>query len=149
MEDMPLCDNSSMLWNYHVEYLNATATGSHGIIERTKCLLPCSFMEYKVIDISQIIKSYSYHVPLKVFCLQVKGKPDLVNHHENKTRLRISFTSDRILVRKEELAFSFDSLVADCGGVLGLFLGFNFLMVWEFFINFCSFVQLAINKRQK
>ena len=48
MEDMPLCDNSSMLWNYHVEYLTSTATGSHGITERTKCLLPCSFMEYKV-----------------------------------------------------------------------------------------------------
>ena len=77
------------------------------------------------------------------------GKPDVAKHHENKTRLRMSFTSDRILVRKEELAFPFDSLVADCGGVLGLFLGFNFLMVWEFFINFCSFVQLAINKRQK
>ena len=48
MEDMPLCDNSSLLWNYHVEYLTLTATGSYGITEMTKCLLPCSFMEYKV-----------------------------------------------------------------------------------------------------
>ena len=31
---------------------------------------------------------------------------------------------------KEVEAFPFVSLVADCGGLLGLFLGFNFLMVW-------------------
>ena len=32
-------------------------------------------------------------------------------------------------VLKEEEAYSFLSLVSDCGGVLGLFIGFNFLMV--------------------
>ena len=39
--------------------------------------------------------------------------------------------SDLIEVQKEEEVYPFLSLVADCGGVLGLFIGFNFLMVWD------------------
>ena len=42
-----------------------------------------------------------------------------------------AFASDTVTVKREEEAFSFGSLVADCGGVLGLFIGFNFLMVWD------------------
>ena len=51
-----------------------------------------------------------------------------------KTELWPVFASDTVLVKKEEEAFSFVSLVADCGGVLGLFIGFNFLMVWDWII---------------
>ena len=39
--------------------------------------------------------------------------------------------SSNVLVLKEEEAFSLGSFVADCGGVLGLFVGFNFLMIWD------------------
>ena len=42
--------------------------------------------------------------------------------------------SSPVQVLKEEEAFSFGSLVADCGGVLGLFIGFNFLMVWDWIV---------------
>ena len=31
----------------------------------------------------------------------------------------------------EEEAYSIGYLVADCGGVMGLFVGFNFLMIWD------------------
>ena len=48
-----------------------------------------------------------------------------------KTELWTAFASDTVTVKREEEAFSFGSLVADCGGVLGLFIGFNFLMVWD------------------
>ena len=37
-------------------------------------------------------------------------------------------------MEKEEEAFSFESLVADVGGILGLFIGFNFLEIMQFFI---------------
>ena len=46
--------------------------------------------------------------------------------------LSLMFTSATVSVEKEEMEFSFEDLVADCGGVLGLFIGFNFLMVWDF-----------------
>ena len=52
------------------------------------------------------------------------------------------FASDNVLVKKEEEAFSFVSLVADCGGVLGLFIGFNFLMVWDWIIIAFSMIPL-------
>ena len=42
------------------------------------------------------------------------------------------FDRPGVLTETEELAYSLSSLVADCGGVLGLFVGFNFLMIWDF-----------------
>ena len=47
------------------------------------------------------------------------------------TALSFTFASDTIQILREEEAYSFLSLVADCGGVLGLFIGFNFLMIWD------------------
>ena len=49
-----------------------------------------------------------------------------------KTLVSILFESDNIEIEKEVEAFPFVSLVADVGGVLGLFLGFNILMIWDF-----------------
>ena len=39
-----------------------------------------------------------------------------------------------VQVLREEEAHSFSSLVADVGGVLGLFIGFNFLMVLDLIV---------------
>ena len=50
------------------------------------------------------------------------------------TVLLQSFASDSVIVQREVEAFSFQSLVADCGGVLGLFIGFNFLTVWDWIV---------------
>ena len=54
--------------------------------------------------------------------------------HENITTLKIMFGSPTLLIEREQLAFPFSSLVADCGGTLGLFIGFNFVMIWDFFM---------------
>ena len=50
------------------------------------------------------------------------------------TILRPSFVSNKIQVLKEVEAYPALSLVADVGGVLGLFIGFNFLMVWDWIV---------------
>ena len=42
------------------------------------------------------------------------------------------FSSFEVLT--EEEAYPLLSLVADVGGVLGLFVGFNFLMVWDWIV---------------
>ena len=62
----------------------------------------------------------------------VKRLPTLSPHGVTKTMVRILFESDNIEVEKEVKAFPFVSLVADVGGVLGLFLGLNILMIWDF-----------------
>ena len=52
-----------------------------------------------------------------------------------KSELQPIFTFDTVQVQREEEAFSFGSLVADIGGVLGLFIGFNFLMAWDLMLT--------------
>ena len=49
----------------------------------------------------------------------------------NTTLLYILFDRPSITTETEEEAYSFGYLVADCGGVMGLFVGFNFLMIWD------------------
>ena len=60
---------------------------------------------------------------------------NLAKDTTNNTRLSLLYTSASVQVLKEKEAFSFESLVADIGGVLGLFFGFNFLFVWEWILR--------------
>ena len=48
MEGLPLCDNRTMLLKYGENYIHAVNYGKNALLERTKCMMPCSFMEYKV-----------------------------------------------------------------------------------------------------
>ena len=48
------------------------------------------------------------------------------------TAVKIVFESSTVYVEKEEPAYDIETFVADLGGVLGLFVGFNFLMAWDF-----------------
>ena len=48
--------------------------------------------------------------------------------------MRIIFGSSQVQVEEEEEAASFSSLVAECGGTLGLFIGFNFMMLWDLIV---------------
>ena len=59
---------------------------------------------------------------------------------QEDTELILAYTGNSIEVQKEEEAYSFLSLVADVGGVLGLFIGFNFLMFWDCTIS--AFIYL-------
>ena len=60
----------------------------------------------------------------------------------NKSVLMPYFSTNFVEVHKEELAYNTRDLVADVGGVLGLFIGFNFLMIWDWIVwgiqKFCT-----------
>ena len=63
--------------------------------------------------------------------------PDAMDNlwgRDNKTKIMPYFTSKSVKVLREEEAYPFGSLVADVGGVLGLFIGFNFLMIWDWIV---------------
>ena len=62
-----------------------------------------------------------------------------------KSELQPVFTSDTVQVQREEEAFSFGSLVADIGGVLGLFIGFNFLMAWDLMMKALRKVHCSVS----
>ena len=53
----------------------------------------------------------------------------------NTTALIVMFSSKKVVIEKEEAAYPPISFVADCGGLLGLFVGFNFLLVWDCFVE--------------
>ena len=52
----------------------------------------------------------------------------------NFSMLRLSFVCNKIHDLTEVPAYPALSLVADVGGVLGLFIGFNFLMLWDWIV---------------
>ena len=65
--------------------------------------------------------------------------PEIMNDlslykRDNLSELMPYFSSKSIEVLREEEAYPIGSLVADVGGVLGLFIGFNFLMFWDLIV---------------
>ena len=55
-------------------------------------------------------------------------------HAADKIQVKIKLGKKTLQIEREQLAFSLSSFVAECGGTLGLFIGFNFVMIWDFFI---------------
>ena len=66
--------------------------------------------------------------------IQMTETPTPVTY-SNMTAIIPFFTSESVQVSYEEEAHSLGSLVADIGGVLGLFVGFNFVMVWDWIVS--------------
>ena len=64
--------------------------------------------------------------------VQLAGDPLMVPiKGSNTTKVSIRFASPTMTTEQEEMAYSFQTLIADFGGILGLFVGFNFLMIWD------------------
>ena len=63
-----------------------------------------------------------------------------------ETGVEIMFGSGHVLVEREEETFPFESFVAECGGCLGLFLGFSFLMAWDILQVFLFQVHEYVQK---
>ena len=61
----------------------------------------------------------------------MEGEPIVMDTKKNISEIRILFSGQTVIIEKEELAYPFIALMADFGGVLGLFIGFNFLMLWD------------------
>ena len=51
------------------------------------------------------------------------------------------FASSLTVLEQEVYKVDITDLVADCGGILGLFVGFNFLMVWDFLVSFVKKIK--------
>ena len=49
--------------------------------------------------------------------------------------LQLSFGKTEAFEEKEALVYEFESFVSEGGGALGLFLGFSFVMVWDWLMT--------------
>ena len=58
----------------------------------------------------------------------------MMDTKQNISGIRVLFSGQTIFIEREELAYPFITLLADFGGVLGLFIGFNFLMIWDIIV---------------
>ena len=65
---------------------------------------------------------------------QLVEDPLVLRSEVNMTVLRLMYSSPTIHIEREEEAYPARTLVADLGGALGLFIGFNFLMIWDLLI---------------
>ena len=50
----------------------------------------------------------------------------------NETKVAITMASKTITRKNEVRMYPIESFISEFGGALGLFLGFSFLMVWDF-----------------
>ena len=105
--DIPLCDKEQW-FRYGLEQDKYFMMEQTQLVDYTECPLPCSYKEYKLVEtpISRILG-------------------------DTECTLDIIFASRVVVVEKEESTFPFQSFVAECGGCLGLFLGFSFLLVLD------------------
>ena len=78
----------------------------------TGCKGPCSYKEYKFVNTNFKELNYiDYPKDQVVFCLWA--------------------VSPYTQLEEEVLVFPFQSLMAEFGGSLGLFLGFSFMTIWD------------------
>ena len=117
---MNICNDTEQLLQYEEEFREISILDRNQISNRTGCLLPCRYKEYKVVE-----------TPLD---------------YSDKFRvMKLLRSTNTVLVKTEHLVYTFSSLLAEFGGALGLFLGFSFLWVWDLLQILINF--LVENKR--
>ena len=82
------------------------------LVNYTKCLIPCKYKEFKIVGVPEKLESVKL------------------------TKMKLMMANMDILENNEELIYPFVSFVAEFGGSLGLFLGFSFMMIFDFFSDF-------------
>ena len=93
------------------------------LVEAAGCALPCEYMEY-----------------------QQQGLP---YEHGDTFGLGIIFATTEVMLQQEILVYPLLSFIAECGGALGLFLGFSLNMLGHFSIwIFKAVLNKCFNKKK-
>ena len=114
-ESMKICTDVNQLIKYESVFRDLSNLDRNQISNRTGCLLPCRYKEYKILDTP----------------LDSNGK---------SRTMHLIRSSNDVLVKTEQLVYPFSSFLAEFGGALGLFLGFSFLWVWDVIQIFTKFI---------
>ena len=120
--NIPHCWNETKLLSFINLFWKYYDMEKYDLSLQSGCTDPCNYMEYKV-TLQFLLQESN-----KIF-LQLVGNPTRVE--ATSPSVSFIYANSAVYVEKEEWTFSFTSLVADCCGILGVFIGFNFLMVWD------------------
>ena len=96
--------------------------GMSKISRITGCERPCSYKEYNFVNPN--LKELSYY-----------------NFPKDQIAFCLWAVSQSTYVEEEVLVYSFESLIAELGGSLGLFLGFSFMTIWDGFKDFVTWMM--------
>ena len=110
---MPECKTTKELVEYEVENHKMHFMEQTEIVEYTGCLLPCIYQEFKLIE-------------------------DPIDGFQKETEVWFMYGSGNVLIKKDEETYPLPSFIAEFGGCLGLFVGFSFIMVFDFL---CEIIQ--------
>ena len=137
----PVCSDFPQYSRYAEEYERFLSLEKNQLLAETGCVRPCNYMEYSV--------GQTFRLTPSIFELsQLADAPLYTQPETNMTLIHIMFSSSTLILEREEKAFSFQSLVADVGGVLGLFIGFSFLGLSEFVVVWIRKCYLQCKKLQ-
>ena len=98
------------------------------ISNSTGCYPPCNYKEYRFTGAAneagvRPFSSFAFSFSV----LQIS----IVQRHLGTFGYVLWNMSPYVLVETESLLYSIESLVAEFGGTLGLFLGFSFMALWD------------------
>ena len=114
------CTEVKEALRYEEIFLDLYKYNKRKFLKITACPFPCKYTEYEIVD------------------------------HDNLERdfdaLDIKFASDEIDVETEEFIYDWISFNAECGGALGLFIGFSFMTLLDLIIS-CKNILMILIKR--
>ena len=109
----PICSKTEQIAKIENEYNGLSLVVEAELIQMTGCSMPCKYSEYKLVGSPKMLISETFG-------------------------FQLSFAKTEAVVEREALVYEFVSFVCECGGALGLFLGFSFFSVWDIFEAFIT-----------
>ena len=114
------CTKVKEAFEYANVHLDIYEYNKRKFTRKTGCQIPCQYTEYNIVDYELIEKEYD--------------------------AIFIKFASDEIDVEIEEFMYDWISFIAECGGALGLFLGFSFMTILDMLTSCKNFMAKIIKK---
>ena len=96
----------------------------------TNCIKPCKYREYKVVGENRRTTLHSKDFSFSLWAISKSTEVKQLNSIDSM-QLNGSIPASVSQVKREELIYPFSSFLAEFGGILGLFLGFSFMSLWD------------------
>ena len=116
------CKTWEQYQHFMEKYTELALMELQDVVKYTECPVPCNYRAIKAIDKPETFPNTIEFVEYGVY--------------------GFTLVSTDIQVYTEEYIYSFAGLVSDIGGALGLFIGFSFIMFWDWILYSVNFVRI-------